>query len=84
MQAEFHENLETYGPRHPLVGQAHHSLALVLLCIENYEESIRHFDKSIRINTHALCAKHPDVSVRLLSYILSLLLIYLHYQYLTP
>lgn len=66
MQAELHENLERYGPRHPLVGQAHHSLALVLLCIENFEESISHFDKSIRINTQALGVKHPDVSVRLL------------------
>jgi tetratricopeptide (TPR) repeat protein len=76
MQAELHENLERYGPRHPLVGQAHHSLALVLLCIENFEESISNFDKSIRINTHALGVKHPDVSVRLISDIFALLQIF--------
>ena len=66
MQTELNDNLERYGPRHPLVGQSHHSLGLVLLCIENYEESIDHFSKSIRINTHALGPKHPDIAPSLM------------------
>jgi tetratricopeptide (TPR) repeat protein len=66
VQTELNDNLERYGPRHPLVGQSHHSLGLVLLCIENYEESIDHFDKSIRINTHAFGAKYPEIASSLM------------------
>lgn len=66
VQTDLKENLERYGPRHPLVGQSHHRLGLVLLCIENYEESIDNFSKSIRINTLALGPKHPDIAPSLM------------------
>ena len=66
VQTELNNNLERYGRRHPLVGQSHYNLGLVLLCIENFEDSIDHFEKSIRINTHALGSRHPDVALSLM------------------
>ena len=59
-------NLERYGPRHPLVGQSHHNFGLILLYTDNFAEAIDHFEKSIHINTNSLGVKHPDISSTLM------------------
>ena len=66
VQTELNSKLEQYGPSSPLVAQSHHTLGLVLLCTEDFEESISHFDKSIRINTHALGPTSHEVASSLM------------------
>ncbi len=63
VESELNNNLQRYGPRHPLVGLSHNSLGLVHMYTGNYEEAISEFEKSIIVNNEALGLKHPDVSV---------------------
>eukprot|EP00956_Cyclotella_meneghiniana_P019957 scaffold34712_cov66-Cyclotella_meneghiniana.AAC.2 len=66
VQTELNNKLEQYGPSSPVVGQSYHSLGVVLLCTEDFEDSISHFDKSIRINTHALGPNSHEVASSLM------------------
>jgi len=58
--------LQRYGPRHPLVGESHHSLGLCYLFTENYRDAVTHLENSVRIYTNALGVKHPDVASTLM------------------
>jgi len=66
VMSELNDNLQRYGPRHPLVGLSHNSLGLVHMYTENYEDAILEFEKSITVNNKALGLKHPDVYATLM------------------
>ena len=54
--------LQRYGPRHPVVGEAHHRLGLIHLFTGNYIEALVQLEDTLHIYTVALGNGHQDVS----------------------